>query len=81
MFHPGAPQDPNIPKDARIANAMGEIGPSVMLGAVTTFLSIMPLAFANNVIFRTFFKMFIIIISFGVRHTRSENINSKGESG
>ncbi|CAN0269097.1 unnamed protein product, partial [Ascophyllum nodosum] len=60
--------DPNIPKDARIANAMGEIGPSVMVGAATTFLGIMPLAFASNVVFRVFFKMFLIIISFGFFH-------------
>ncbi|CBJ26527.1 conserved unknown protein [Ectocarpus siliculosus] len=59
-------QDPSIPKDARIADALGEIGPSVMVGAATTFLGIMPLAFANNVIFRVFFKMFLVIISFGV---------------
>lgn len=59
-------QDPNIPKDSRIGDALGEIGPSVMVGAATTFLGIMPLVFANNVIFRVFFKMFLIIISFGV---------------
>ncbi|CAM9506157.1 unnamed protein product [Ectocarpus sp. 12 AP-2014] len=61
-------QDPGIPKDARIAEALGEIGPSVMVGAATTFLGIMPLAFANNVIFRVFFKMFLVIISFGFFH-------------
>ncbi|CAN0008284.1 unnamed protein product [Ectocarpus sp. 12 AP-2014] len=61
-------QDPSIPKDARIAEALGEIGPSVMVGAATTFLGIMPLAFASNVIFRVFFKMFLVIISFGFFH-------------
>ncbi|CAN0043144.1 unnamed protein product, partial [Hapterophycus canaliculatus] len=59
-------QDSTIPKDNRIANALGEIGPSILVGAATTFLGIMPLAFANNVIFRVFFKMFLCIISFGV---------------
>ncbi|CAM9122089.1 unnamed protein product, partial [Laminaria digitata] len=61
-------QDPNTPKNERIADALGEIGPSVMVGAATTFLGIMPLAFANNVIFRVFFKMFLVIISFGFFH-------------
>ncbi|CAM9459401.1 unnamed protein product [Scytosiphon promiscuus] len=61
-------QDPNIPKDNRIADALGEIGPSILVGATTTFLGIMPLAFANNVIFRVFFKMFLCIISFGFFH-------------
>lgn len=61
-------QDPGIPKDARIANALGEIGPSVMVGAATTFLGIMPMAFAQNAIFRVFFKMFLVIITFGFWH-------------
>ena len=60
-------QDANIAKDLRIADALGEIGPSVMIGAATTFLGIMPLAFASNAIFRVFFRMFLIIITFGVR--------------
>lgn len=64
-------QDPNISKDDRIANALGEIGPSVLVGAMTTFLGIMPLAFANNVIFRVFFKMFLVIITFGVSSRRA----------
>lgn len=59
-------QDPRTPKDTRIADALGEIGPSLLMGAGTTFLGIMPLAFAHNVIFRVFFKMFLLIISFGV---------------
>ncbi|CAM9737467.1 unnamed protein product [Ectocarpus sp. 13 AM-2016] len=61
-------QNPSIPKDVRIAEALGEIGPSVIVGAATTFLGIMPLAFASNVIFRVFFKMFLVIISFGFFH-------------
>lgn len=54
-------------KDKRIAQALGEIGPAVVVGATTTFLGIMPMIFASNVIFRVFFKMFFIIILFGVR--------------
>ena len=64
---PAKHQDPNIAKDLRIADALGEIGPSVMVGAATTFVGIMPLAFASNEIFRVFFRMFLIIITFGVR--------------
>lgn len=45
---------------------MGEIGPSVVVGAITTFLGILPLGFASNVIFRVFFQMFIVIILLGV---------------
>eukprot|EP00752_Nemacystus_decipiens_P003669 g3381.t1 len=58
-------QDPNVPKDIRIADGLGEIGPSVVVGAATTFSGIMPMAFASNHVFRVFLKMFIIIIGFG----------------
>ncbi len=59
-------QDPAVSKNLRIGRALGEIGPSVVVGAITTFLGIMVMAFASNAIFRVFFKMFIIIITFGV---------------
>lgn len=64
---PPVRQDPTVSKNVRIARALGEIGPSVVVGAFTTFLGIMVMAFASNVIFRVFFKMFLIIITFGVR--------------
>lgn len=53
-------------KNLRIGRALGEIGPSVVVGAITTFLGVMVMAFASNAIFRVFFKMFLIIITFGV---------------
>ncbi len=45
-----------------------EIGPPVFLGGLTTFLGIAPLAASNSNIFRTFFKMFLGIIVYGVGH-------------
>ena len=45
-----------------------EIGPPVFLGGLTTFLGIAPLAAANSNIFRTFFKMFLGIIVYGLGH-------------
>ena len=62
-------QSPATPKEAQVANALGEVGPSVMIGAATTFLGIMPMAFAKNFVFRVFFKIFILTIVFGVRDT------------
>ncbi|CAM9724445.1 unnamed protein product, partial [Hapterophycus canaliculatus] len=58
-------QDATRPTDIRIAHGLGEIGPSVIVGAATTFVGIMPMAFATNHVFRVFFKMFLIIIGFG----------------
>jgi hypothetical protein len=46
------------PKE-RLTNCLVEIGPAVLLGCSTTFLGTMPLAFADSVIFRTFFKMYV----------------------
>mmetsp|Transcript_22470 Transcript_22470/g.37797 ORF Transcript_22470/g.37797 Transcript_22470/m.37797 type:complete len:605 (-) Transcript_22470:1098-2912(-) len=54
--------------DERLKACLVEIGPSVLLGCSTTFLGTMPLAFANSVIFRTFFKCFFLIISLGGLH-------------
>ena len=71
-------QDPSMSKDARIANALGEIGPSILVGSATTFLGIVSLAFASNVIFRVFFKMFLVIISFGVREHSSSGLMTIG---
>ena len=63
---PQIEQDPCASTELRVARAMGEIGPSVLVGATTTLLGIVPMAFASNVVFRVFFKMFLIIIIFGV---------------
>ena len=47
---------------------MKEIGPSVAMGCCSTFLGILPLAFAGSELFRIFFKMFLSIIVLGVSH-------------
>lgn len=56
-------------KEERIAAALGEISPSAVIGAATTFLGIMPMAFASNFIFQVFFRVFPIIIALGVSST------------
>merc|ERR1719198_2124780 len=47
---------------------MVEMGPSVLLGASSTFIGVLPMVFANSAIFRIFFKMFVAIVLFGVAH-------------
>ena len=59
--------DQDKSRKERIASALGKIGPSVVLGASTTLIGIVPLYFASNEVFRVFFRMFLIIILFGVR--------------
>ena len=47
---------------------MGEIGPAISLGILTTFLGTVPLVFASATIFRYFFKVFMSIIAFSALH-------------
>ncbi|CAM9475163.1 unnamed protein product [Discosporangium mesarthrocarpum] len=61
-------QNPALQKEERIVQSLGEIGPSVLLGASTTLLGVIPMAFASNEIFRVFFRMFLIISGFGAYH-------------
>lgn len=44
------------------------MGASVLLGGVSTFLGVMPLAFASNDIFHTVFVTFVGIVSLGISH-------------
>ena len=50
----------------RAGYAIAKMGPAVLNGALSTFLAILPLAFAKSYVFSVFFKMFTIIIGFGV---------------
>ena len=68
ILHCYMQQPTDIPDMERLRDALIEIGPSVLMGALTTFIGIMPLLFANSAIFRTFFKMFFLIIVFGAAH-------------
>ena len=54
--------------DEAVAGMLQEIGPPVLLGGLTTFLGISPLILSNSTVFRTFFKMFLGIIVFGLGH-------------
>ncbi|CAM9203139.1 unnamed protein product [Chrysoparadoxa australica] len=47
--------------EKRVILALEEIGPSIMLGGATTFLGVVPLAFASNEIFRVFFRSVVLV--------------------
>lgn len=61
-------QDPSYSAERRLGRAMGEIGPSVCLGGLTTFLGILPLIAGSSYIFRVFFMMFFDIIVYAMAH-------------
>ena len=52
----------------RVQSALGQMGVSIVLGGVTTFVGVMPCAFAGSEVFRVFFHMFVDIIAFGLLH-------------
>jgi hypothetical protein len=53
---------------AQVTAAVCQIGPSVLLGASTTLVGVLPLGFASSYIFRIFFKMFIATIFLALLH-------------
>ena len=55
------------PRD-RMAAALAEVGGAVALGGFTTFVGILPLAFASSFIYRVFFKLFLCIVGLGLVH-------------
>jgi len=55
-------------RDQRAAAALRHIGGPVFQGAASTFLAILSLAGASSYVFRTFFKMWLVIISLGWLH-------------
>lgn len=68
ILHCYMQQPTGLSKSEKVKSALVEIGPSVLLGCTTTFLGILPLAFAGTAIFRIFFRMFFSIIVFGGTH-------------
>ena len=55
------------PRD-RMAAALAEVGGAVALGGTTTFIGVLPLAFASSFIYRIFFKLFLSIVTLGMLH-------------
>jgi hypothetical protein len=47
---------------------MKELGIAVFKGVLSTFIAILPLAFASSEIFRVFFKLFLSILIVGGSH-------------
>lgn len=52
----------------RAIHALNEIGGSVVSGATSTFLAVVLLSASQSFVFQTFFKMFTLIVVFGLWH-------------
>jgi len=68
IIHSFGLQGTTLTKDQRVKGALTTMGPSVFMGISTTFLGILPLAFATSEGFRIFFKMLFSIIIIGGSH-------------
>eukprot|EP00794_Sanderia_malayensis_P009125 gene9125-10098_t len=55
-------------RHARSAQALSEIGPAVFNGGVSTCVAFLFLAFSNSYGFLTFFKVFFLVVVFGLFH-------------
>jgi multidrug efflux pump subunit AcrB len=59
----------DLTAEERLKRCMAEIFTTVFFGVSTTFIGILPLAFAQSYIFRVFFYMFFDIILFSAMHS------------
>ena len=55
-------------KDERLVATLTNIGPAVFNGGVSTFLAFILLASSKSHVFITFFKIFFLVVSFGLFH-------------
>jgi len=55
-------------RNERAASALSEIGPAVFNGGFSTFLAFVLLAASVSYVFKTFFKVFFLVVVFGLFH-------------
>lgn len=68
LIHSFGIQDSKLGRKERTLRALKAIGPPVLLGLFTTFLGVLPIAFASSQVFRVFFQMFFSIVLVGGIH-------------
>ena len=60
--------EPGDSRTHRIQSALQNIGPAVANGGITTTLAFILLAGSKSHVFSTFFKIFFLVVSFGLWH-------------
>ncbi len=55
-------------RDERIRRTLTDIGPAVLNGGVSTFLAFVLLAGSKSHVFASFFKIFFLVVAFGLYH-------------
>ena len=60
--------EPGNDRSLRMASTLSNIGPAVLNGGLTTFFAFILLANSQSHVFITFFKVFFLVVSFGLYH-------------
>ena len=57
---------PGKTRDERVKKTIVEIGPAVFNGGFSTYLAFAILVFSNSYVFQVFFKIFLLVVVFGL---------------
>ena len=60
--------EPGTDRNSRIQSTLVNIGPAVLNGGLTTLFAFILLANSQSHVFLTFFKVFFLVVSFGLYH-------------
>lgn len=60
--------EPGTSRNDRICSTLANIGPAVLNGGFTTFFAFLLLANSQSHVFITFFKVFFLVVTFGLYH-------------
>jgi hypothetical protein len=55
-------------REERVSHTLTNIGPAVLNGGVSTFLAFILLAPSKSHVFSSFFKIFFLVVTFGLYH-------------
>ena len=55
-------------RKGRVVSTLSNIGPAVLNGGISTFLAFVLLATSRSHVFMSFFKIFFLVVSFGLFH-------------
>jgi predicted RND superfamily exporter protein len=61
VCHAFGRQDPTLSGTDRARGALRDVGPPVLLGCTSTFLGVLPIAFATSAVFRAFFQVMAVV--------------------
>jgi len=61
-------ESPGATKEDKVRHALRTMGSSVFIGALSTLLGVVPLAFSSSEIFRTVFVSFVALVTIGAGH-------------